>query len=173
MPDYQRIFLGLGSNMGKRLKNLKQGMCSIHNHPHIWVTQFSHVYQSKAMYQPDQDDFYNMVLEIDTNLSPLELLTEIKKIEQLHGRTENNGINMPRLLDVDILAFGDLEMKSQLLYIPHPRLYERNFVLKPWKDIAPEFVLPDSDKTIEYLYLNSIDDSKLKMILALDLELKE
>ena len=67
--------------MGDRYQNLKKGIHQLNDHPHIWVTDHSHVYQSTAMYQTDQDDFYNMVVEIDTNLIPIDLLTEIKKIE--------------------------------------------------------------------------------------------
>ena len=86
MSEEQHIFLGLGSNVGHRYKNLKQGIHQLNDHPHIWVIEQSHVYQSPAMYQTDQTDFYNMVIEIDTNLIPIDLLTELKKIEFKVGR---------------------------------------------------------------------------------------
>jgi 2-amino-4-hydroxy-6-hydroxymethyldihydropteridine diphosphokinase len=69
MSEDQRIFLGLGSNIGDRYQNLKNGIISLNDHPHIWVTDKSHVYQSPAMYNTELDDFYNMVIEIDTNLA--------------------------------------------------------------------------------------------------------
>ena len=77
MHDDGRIFLGLGSNVGARYQNLKKGICLLNNHPHIWVIDQSHVYQSAPLYQTDQEDYYNMVVEINTNLIPLELLNQI------------------------------------------------------------------------------------------------
>ena len=74
MPEEERTFLGLGSNMGDRYQNLKDGIQLIENHPHIWTIEKSHVYQSSALYNYIQEDFYNMVIEIDTNLTPLDLL---------------------------------------------------------------------------------------------------
>ena len=72
--------------MGNRYQNLKKGIQQLNKHPHIWVTDKSHVYQSPAMYQTNQDDFYNMVVEIDTNLIPLDLLTEITKLDDSYYR---------------------------------------------------------------------------------------
>ena len=170
MSDDQRIFLGLGSNMGDRYHNLKKGIHQLNDHPHIWVTDESYVYQSPAMYKTDQDDFYNMVVEIDTNLIPIDLLTEIKKIEIKAGRVPESKKNMPRILDIDILAIGDLIIQSALLEIPHPRVLERRFVLKPWNDIAQEFTLPDSSQTVSDLLENTADCSKVRMVLILDKE---
>ena len=170
MSDEQHIFLGLGSNKGDRYQNLKKGIHQLNNHPHIWVTYQSHIYQSQAMYKTDQNDFYNMVLEIDTNLIPIELLTEIKKIEIKAGRIPESKKNMPRILDIDILAIGDLQIKTASLEIPHPGISERKFVLKPWSDIAPEFTLPNSSQTISDLLENSADISEVRMVLILDKE---
>ena len=86
MDDNSRIFLGLGSNMGARYQNLKKGIHLLNNHPHIWVIDQSHIYQSAPLYNTDQEDFYNLVVEIDTNCIPLDLLNGIKKIEKLVGR---------------------------------------------------------------------------------------
>ena len=170
MSDEQHIFLGLGSNMGDRHQNLIKGIYQLNNHPHIWVTYQSHIYQSQAMYKTDQNDFYNMVLEIDTNLIPIELLTEIKKIEIKAGRIPESKKNMPRILDIDILAIGDLQIQSELLEIPHPKILERKFVLKPWSDIAPEFILPESFQTISDLLESTADYSEVRMVLILDKE---
>ena len=170
MSEEQQIFLGLGSNMGDRYQNLKKGIHQLNDHPHIWVTDQSHVYQSPAMYQTDQDDFYNMVVEIDTNLIPVDLLTEIKKIEIKAGRIIKSKKNMPRILDIDILAIGDLQIQSELLEIPHPGISERKFVLKPWSDIAPEFTLPDSSQTVSDLLEITTDYSEVRMVLILDKE---
>ena len=168
MPDNSRIFLGLGSNMGDRYQNLKKGIHLLNNHPHIWVIDQSHVYQSAPLYHTDQQDFYNLVVEIDTNLIPLDLLNGIKKIEKKVGRDSMSKKNMPRILDIDILAIGDLQIHSELLEVPHPRISERKFVLKPWKDIAPNFKLPDSSLTITELLDTIDDDSQVRMVLIMD-----
>ena len=110
------------------------------------------------------------MVEINTNLIPLELLIQIKKIEKKAGRDSKSKKNMPRILDIDILAIGDLQIHSKLLEVPHPRIAERNFVLKPWKDIAPNFRLPESSATIADLLDNTEDDSKVRMVLILDKE---
>ena len=170
MHDNSRIFLGLGSNMGARYQNLKKGIHLLNNHPHIWVINQSHVYQSAPLYHTDQEDFYNMVVETDTNLVPMDFLNEIKKIEKKVGRDSKSKKNMPRILDIDILAIGDLQIHSGLLEVPHLRISERKFVLKPWKDIAPNFRLPEGSATIADLLDNTKDDSQVRMVLILDKE---
>ena len=170
MSEEQQIFLGLGSNKGDRYQNLKKGIHQLNNHPHIWVTDQSYIYQSPAMYQTDQDDFYNMVVEIDTNLIPIDLLTEIRKIEIKSGRIPKSKKNIPRILDIDILAIGNLKIQSASLEIPHPGISERKFVLKPWSDISPEFTLPDSSQTVSDLLDNTTDISQVRMVLILNKE---
>ena len=170
MSEEQQIFLGLGSNMGDRYQNLKKGINQLNDHPHIWVIDQSYIYQSPAMYKTDQDDFYNIVVKIDTNLNPVDLLTEIKKAEIKSGRIPQSKKNMPRILDIDILAIGDLQIHSPLLEIPHPRISERKFVLKPWSDIAPAFTLPDSAQSVFDLLKNTTDISEVRMVLIFDKE---
>ena len=77
---------------------------------------------------------------------------------------------MPRILDIDILAIGDIQIHSGLLEVPHPRISERKFVLKPWKDIAPNFRLPGNSLTITDLLDNTEDGSQVRMVLILDKE---
>ena len=170
MSEDQRIFLCLGSNMGNRYQNLKNGIIMLNEHPHIWVTDKSHVYQSPPMYNIDQDEFYNMVIEIDTNLIPVELLNEIKNIEKKAGRLQERKKNMPRILDIDILAIGDLEIHSGLLEIPHGGISERIFVLKPWNDIAPKFIVPGQNTMVSEILENTDDDSDVRMVLIFDKE---
>ena len=165
MAEDLRIFLGLGSNIDDRYQNLKKGIQRLNDHAHIWVIDQSHVYQSPAMYYRNQEDFYNMVIEVETNLNPLQLLDEVKKIEIMAGRNLNKKKNMSRALDVDILAMGDLLIHSTILAIPHPKIAERKFVLKPWNDIAPDFLVPDSDKKIIELLKITKDRSQTRMVL--------
>ena len=168
MAEDSRIFLGLGSNVNDRYQNQIKGIKLLNENAHIWVTEQSHVYQSAAMYNLDQDDFYNMVIEIETNLNPLQLLNEVKKIEIMVGRKPEENKNMPRTLDVDILAMGNLLIGTNLLQIPHPKIAERKFVLKPWHDIAPNFLVPDIEKNIAELLQLTDDRSSTRRVLILD-----
>ena len=170
MAEDLRIFLGIGSNIDDRYQHMKLGIQLLNNHAHIWVINQSHIYQSAAMYYQNQEYFYNMVIEIETNLNPLQLLVEIKKIEAQLGRNPEDRKNMPRALDVDILTFGDLLIRSNLLEIPHPKIFERKFVLKPWHDIAPEFMVPNVDKKIAELLEITEDISSTRMVLILGKE---
>ena len=156
--------------MDDRYRNLKKGIHLLNNHPHIWVIDKSHIYQSPPMYQTKQDDFYNMVVDINTNLTPLDLLNEIKEIEKKAGRLSKNKKYLPRILDIDILAFGELQVHTGLLEIPHPGISERKFVLKPWKDIAPDFSVPGFSATVSELLDNTVDPSDISMLLIFDKE---
>ena len=84
----------------------------------------------------------------------MELLSEVKLIESEMGRTVNNFKNQPRLIDIDILTYGDSIVNENELIIPHPKIIERAFVLKPWSDIAPDYKLPEINKTISELISN-------------------
>ena len=170
MDEDLRIFLGIGSNISDRYKNLKKGINLLDEHPHIWVINQSHVYQSPAMYNIAQKDFFNMVIEIETNLNPLQLLNEVKKIEKILGRNSNNKKNMPRALDIDILAMGQLLIRSKLLEIPHAKISERKFVLKPWNDIAPDFLVPMIEKSISELLKVTPDKSSTHRMLIINKE---
>ena len=170
MAEDMRTFLGLGSNVDDRYQNLTNGIKFLNDHPHIWIIDKSHVYQSPAMYFINQEDFYNIVIEIETNLNPLELLDEIKIIEKKSGRKPKSNKNMPRILDIDILAVGDLCIHSNLLEVPHSGISERKFVLKPWNDIAPEFTFSDSSQTVSDLLKDTADISEVRMVLILDKE---
>ena len=168
MPEDMRIFLGIGSNVNDRYQNLKMGMRLINDHPHIWIIEKSYIYQSKAMYYPEQDDFYNMVIEIETNLNPIQLLDSVKTIERKTGRNTNNSHNMPRTLDLDILSMGDILIRTNVLEIPHPKIAERKFVLKPWNDIAPTYVVPILNKDISGLLKITKDTSPIDRVLIIE-----
>ena len=159
------IFLALGSNIEDRFKNIDKGLELINAHPHMWILNKSNIYSSSAMYNTKQNDFYNMVIEIETNLTPLELLKVNKNIEKLLGREISKQRYQPRTLDIDILSYNEIVINTKILTIPHEKICERKFVLKPWNDIAPNYKLPNNNKTI-YQLLNDIkDDSKIRMLL--------
>ena len=164
------IFLGFGSNIENRYDNIKQGVLLLNEHPHIWVIKISHIYESKAMYNINQDNFYNLVIEIESNLTPVELLQITKSIESKFGRRNILKKNMPRKLDIDILSFTDNIINTNILNIPHPGIIERIFVLKPWNDIAPDYKLPTLTKTINDLLTSIENDKYINRLLITDEE---
>ncbi len=126
-------FLALGSNEGDRLGNLKRAIEMLGEH--VQVLQKSRVYESEPMYVTDQPRFYNMALRAQTELTPHDLLAQIKGIETALGRQPDTH-NLPRPIDIDILLYGWDVVESPELTIPHARMHERAFVLVPLMDIA-------------------------------------
>ena len=166
--DNEEIYIGLGSNIEDRYLNMEKGINLINSHPHIWVTKKSKVYQSPPLYNHNQNFFYNMVIMIETNLLPIDLLKFLQKIETKIGRKKTNKKNMPRELDLDLLAYGNIEINTKILTLPHPKIKERKFVLKPWNDIAPDFYLKKYSNNISNLLLLTSDHSKINMVLILE-----
>ena len=158
-----RVFLGLGSNVGNKHKNLELGCESIHALPETDVVHSSSIYETLPLYNREQPSFLNMVIEISTQFSSRKLLVEIKDIESSLGRDINYGHNLPRVLDIDILAYGSKEIMKNNLIIPHPGIIERKFVLQPWSDIAEDFILVGMNKSIKSLLQNTPDKSSITL----------
>jgi len=137
-----QIYVGLGSNMGDKEKNLAQAIYQIEQIEKIIVTRKSSLYITSPWGKTDQDEFLNQVIEIETELTPLELLDVLQKIEIKLGRLRN-GKWGPRVIDLDILLFGEETIALHELVVPHPHLYARLFVLVPLQEIAPQLVFPD------------------------------
>ncbi|HEX4906179.1 MAG TPA: 2-amino-4-hydroxy-6-hydroxymethyldihydropteridine diphosphokinase [Acidimicrobiales bacterium] len=132
----RRAFLGLGSNLGDRARHLADAIAAIPD-----LVAVSPTYETDPVGGPDQGPYLNVVVELDTERTPRELLELCQALETAAGRvrTERWG---PRTLDVDVLLVGDLEVDEPDLQVPHPRLWERAFVLIPLADLAPDLV-PD------------------------------
>ncbi|ORY30471.1 Dihydropteroate synthase [Rhizoclosmatium globosum] len=146
------VYLALGSNLGDRAKNISYGLDSLcKNSSTTRLLDTSFLYETKAMYVTDQPNFLNAACKISTTLSPLDLLKKIKEIEAAAGRDFTTIRNGPRPLDMDIIFYDSLEMKTDVLEIPHKLMHEREFVLRPLCDIAPTFAHPTRFQTISNL----------------------
>lgn len=149
MEEYV-VYLALGSNLGDRLANLKEAIASLP--PQMDVKARSSVYETDPWGYEDQNKFLNQVVRVETYLKPEPLLKHLKRLEMALGRKSSFQYG-PRLIDIDILFYGDLVLYSPSLTIPHPLMHERGFVLLPMMDIAPDFVHPVRKKTIRELTL--------------------
>jgi 2-amino-4-hydroxy-6-hydroxymethyldihydropteridine diphosphokinase len=132
----ERVYLSLGSNVGDREKNLRRGIKLLSRFHYDF--RVSRIYQSEPMYVKEQPLFLNAAAEGCTLLQPIELLQHIHGIEASLGRDRDSEERMgPRVLDIDILLFGDLVLQTRELSIPHPRMSERAFVLVPLLELSP------------------------------------
>jgi 2-amino-4-hydroxy-6-hydroxymethyldihydropteridine diphosphokinase len=139
-------YLGLGSNIGDRLSYLQLAVDALAHVPGVRVTAVSRVYETAPVGGPPQDPYLNAVVAIETILFEEELLHRCQEIEQLAARERAERWG-PRTLDVDILLVDDTTIDSPDLTLPHPRMWERGFVLAPLRDVAPELV--DANATWE------------------------
>lgn len=127
-----RAVLALGSNLGERGDTLSLAVADLVDTPQVRLREVSPVVQTKAVGGPeDQPDYLNMVIEVETELAPFELLAHCQAVENKHHRVREVRWG-PRTLDVDIITYGDLVLDDERLTIPHPRAAERAFVLQPW-----------------------------------------
>ena len=137
--------------LGDRKKNLDQAQ-ELLTQSGLLIQKISPYYETKALCRPNetQPDFLNAVFELETDVPPLDLLEVLEKIERQMGRTEK-GNWKPRVMDLDILFYGDLVMDSERLKIPHPEISKREFVLKPLCDLASDLIHPVLEKSIRDL----------------------
>ncbi|MBW4849106.1 2-amino-4-hydroxy-6-hydroxymethyldihydropteridine diphosphokinase [Bacillus safensis] len=130
-------YIALGSNIGKKETYLKEAVKKLHEHPEIQVELISSIYETTPVGYENQDDFLNMAVKITTSLRPEELLSLTQTIEQELGRTREVRWG-PRTADLDILLYNRENIETEQLVVPHPRMYERLFVLVPMSEICPE-----------------------------------
>ncbi len=147
--ELEKVFLALGSNIGDREKNINEALRLLKEK--IKDLKVGNIYISKAVGYENQPDFYNTVVSGYTDLSPEELFYFVKGIEKQIGRIYRFHWG-PREIDIDILFYGNQIIKRDFLEIPHPRLHERDFVLKPMLDIDADFVHPVLKKTVKELF---------------------
>lgn len=147
----ERIFLGLGSNIGDRTANIEHACRLIGQIEDVRIVRVSRFIETRPIGYEDQPDFINAVLEIGTALSPRGLLDAVKEIERRMGRVPTVRFG-PRVIDIDILLFGARIIGEPGLTIPHPRMHGRRFVLGSLAEIAPEVVHPVLKKAVTELY---------------------
>ena len=130
------VYLGIGSNLGNRRENVEKanGLLTKNN---IEILKSSLLIETNPVGGPPQGKFLNGVLKVKTNLEPWQLLKALKSIESSLGRTKTV-VNGPRTIDLDILLYDDIQLKTPDLTIPHPCMLERHFVMTPLKEIEPE-----------------------------------
>jgi 2-amino-4-hydroxy-6-hydroxymethyldihydropteridine diphosphokinase len=147
-----RVGISLGSNLGDRIVHLRSAierLSPVRLSEHLLL---SPVFETDPIDCPEGSGaFYNAVIEIETDLAPLELLAATQAIERALGRPEVRAVNAPRTLDLDLLYYDDLSLEAPGLLLPHPRMFQRAFVLKPLAAIRPDLV-PDGA-------LESLDDA--------------
>jgi 2-amino-4-hydroxy-6-hydroxymethyldihydropteridine diphosphokinase len=133
-------FIGIGSNLGDSRSNVHNAIAQLDRLPQTRLTAQSNLFQT-APVDADGDDYINAVVRIDTALSAIELLHQLQALENAMGR-QRPYANAPRALDIDILLYGQQEIASGALTVPHPRLAQRAFVLIPLLQIDPFIVIP-------------------------------
>lgn len=141
------VYIGLGTNIGDKRQNLTRALEELAKRPEIRINRVSSLYQSEPWGNKDQDDFLNQVVEIETRLSAWDLLHLLHTIEINMGRQRETKWG-PRIIDLDILLYGDVVLQTEELQIPHALMRERLFVLIPLQEINPEVVFPDDGSTL-------------------------
>lgn len=164
----EKVYLGLGSNLGQREKFLKSALDKLAESEDIELVQVSPVYETEPVGLIAQDNFLNIVAEIKTGLSPQDLMNHLENIEGKVGKKAEIK-NGPREIDIDILLYDKEVVESEKLVIPHPGLSKREFALRPLLDLNP-FLADPTTNTPYSMYLKRIKGSK-KVSIKRDIDL--
>ncbi len=156
-----RAYLSLGSNLGNRKANLRKAVDILKNNPYIRLRRVSSVYETKPLELKKQRKFYNLVVAVETTLSASELLDLCQSTEKILGR-QKKVEKGPRIIDVDVLLYGDRRIKNENLAVPHPRLRQRAFVLVPLIEIAPQVKTPSG--AFLSSYLKNVESQEIKRV---------
>ena len=148
---FYSVYLALGTNLGNKNQNLENVLKLIAERTGT-LSAVSSIYETEPWGFNSPNSFLNRVVKIETELYPFDLLNETKKLEQELGRTQKTTRNyQDRIIDIDIILYGDLILQSEQLILPHPFFHQRDFVLKPLIEIAPDLIHPVFGKTITEL----------------------
>ncbi len=146
-------YIAVGSNLGDPVAQAQQAINALKTLPKTQVTKVSSLYSSQPMGPQDQPDYINAVVEIHTELLPLDLLEATQAIEQQQGRVRKDERWGARTLDLDILLYGNETIDDPRLTVPHYGMKVREFVLYPLAEIVPNFILPDHTPLVDLLQL--------------------
>jgi len=155
-------YIAIGSNLGDRAAHLREARRALEALPDTRVAAASAVYETAPVGPVEQGAFYNAVLRIETRLSPHELLDKLLNIEARSGRVRRERWG-PRTVDLDILIYDDRRLKDDALTLPHPRLAERAFVLRPLCDLAPDLQPPGCDQPVRAM-LSRLDQADIQRV---------
>jgi len=154
------VFLGIGTNLGEREENLRKAIKHIEEHIGS-ITEESSVYETEPWGFQSETSFFNMVIKIETNLTPSGLLGRILMIEAMMGRLREGQGYKSRIIDIDILFFETRIFENKVLKIPHPKIQDRRFVLVPLSEIAGDLIHPVFNKSIQELLKECKDKCKV------------
>jgi 2-amino-4-hydroxy-6-hydroxymethyldihydropteridine diphosphokinase len=149
MPVWQPAYVGVGSNLADPRKQVRRALAELGRITNTRAIATSHLYRSRPFGPVAQPDFVNAVAGLLTQLPAPELLRQLQAIEAAFGRPAQHERWGPRIIDLDLLAFGRERRAEPGLALPHPGIVERNFVLYPLADVAPELELPGLGRVIE------------------------
>ena len=155
------VYIALGSNLEDPLKQIQSAFEEIKKLPETNFFMCSSLYRSAPVGLLNQPDYINAVVEIDTTLTPLQLLNKLLKIELQHGRVRTFR-NAPRTLDLDILLYDKQQLNDEKLTIPHPRMTQRAFVMYPLMEIAQHCVIPGHGKISQLI--TACSDQKIERL---------
>lgn len=156
----KQIFLGIGTNLGNREENLHAAMIRI-SETIGSIVSTSSVYETEPWGFKSTNMFLNMIVEIESSLSPYEILDSIKAIEKEQGRIRTESQYTSRIIDIDILFYGNRILETSDLMVPHPRLQSRKFVLLPMNELSSGFIHPVLMKDMKTLLLETSDETRI------------
>lgn len=137
-----RAYVGIGSNLGEPIEQVRRAVVAMQALPHTRLVRLSSLYRSAPLGDADQPEYINAVAMLDTHLHPRQLLAALHDIEAAQGRDRGAGRWASRTLDLDLLVYGDERHATEDLIVPHPGIAEREFVLHPLSEVAPELDIP-------------------------------
>lgn len=147
MNPKETVYLGMGTNLGDRLQQIKQAVHLLRRINGVKVTKLSSIYETEPVGYLEQPHFLNLVCEIQTTLTPTHLFAQIQMIEQRLKRVRTVRWG-PRTIDIDILLFGSRIIHQPDLVVPHPRMLQRSFVMVPLAELVHDLIIPGTARTV-------------------------
>lgn len=162
----ETAYIGFGSNLGDRVDFCDRAVTLLSLLPHSQVTGVSLLYETEPVNDgadPGHGWFLNGVVQLETDMMPMSLLSVLREIERALGRDHDNRSG-PRTIDLDILLYGDRVIEEQGLIVPHPRLHQRRFVLTPLSELAPLLIHPRSRRSVNQMLAEVVDQSEVRLL---------